>query len=79
MRHSRLVNLLEIGLRVPVPSPHPRWNEGEAPSLSIYQGGGEGTASRGLLKDPCDIWIGLLRIPLNNICVSRLFEISEGA
>ena len=28
-----------------------------------------GTASRGLPGDPCDILIGLSRIPLDNICV----------
>ena len=35
--------------------------------------------SRTLPRDPCDISIGLSRIPLDNICVWRVFEISGGA
>ena len=32
----------------------------------------EGSATRWLLRDPCDISIGLSRIPLDNICVYSL-------
>ena len=45
-------------LRVSLPSP---------PQLTL--GEGEGTATRRLPRDPCDISIGLSSIPLDNICV----------
>ena len=56
-----------IYLHVGLPSP---------PQLTL--GEGEGTATRRLPRDPCDISIGLSSIPLDNICVQQLFEISSG-
>ena len=40
---------------------------------------GEGTATRSLPRDPCDISISLSRIRLDNVCVWLLFEIIGGA
>ena len=80
-RHSRRVNPLRINPCVAVPSPPPphqkKRRRGSLVSNSPWPG--EGTATRGLPWDPCDISIGLSRIPLNNSYFQRLFEISGGA
>ena len=47
--------------------------------VSLSGRGGEGTATRRLPRDLYDISIGLLRIRLDNICLTLLFEISRGA
>ena len=36
---------------------------------TLVEGEGEGTATRTLPRDSCDISFGLSRIPLDNICV----------
>ena len=38
-------------------------------TIPSHLGGGEGTATRRLPRDPCDISIGLSRIRFDNVCV----------
>ena len=56
--------MLSRTLRVAVPSPPP-------PPPPIL-GEGESTATHRIPRNPCDISIGLSRIPLDNICVYSL-------
>ena len=62
-RHSRRVNPLRINPCVAVPPPPHQKKRRRGSLASNSPWPGEGTATRGLPWDPCDISIGLSRIP----------------